>query len=162
MSPECRACLLAAGLALDAAGWPRREGGEIGVVAAGYEGCLKADQDYFRDYVDSGRTLGRGNLFIYTLPTSIMGEVAIALSLAGPTLHVQDDRRPLGGLVEQAERFVAEGEAAGILALWSDPHASVCLAAGLPDSGDGPALGTIAEVSPLALAREFSSMIRQP
>ena len=43
---------------------------------------------YFQDYVSGGRKLGRGNLFIYTLPTSPAAEAAIHFGLAGPLLYV--------------------------------------------------------------------------
>ena len=128
MTREARSCLAAANLSLGACGWNETESREIGLVAAGYEGCLAADQEYFRDYVASGRTLGRGNLFIYTLPTSTMGEVAIALGLKGPTLHIHDAAHPASVLAAQARRLVDDGEAGAILALWSDRQSAVCFA----------------------------------
>ena len=75
-----------------------------------------------------GRTLGRGNLFIYTLATSALGEVAIGLSLTGPSMFIQDDARPVTAMLRHGEQMVADGEAGGMLALWSDSSAAVCLA----------------------------------
>jgi hypothetical protein len=128
MTAECRACLCAAGLVMKTCGWLTQSPGEVGVIGAGYDGCLAADQNYFRDYVASGRSLGRGSLFIYTLPSSTLGEVAIALALTGPGLHIEGERDPLETLARHAEQLVADGEADAILALWSDAASAVCLA----------------------------------
>ncbi len=127
MTTETRYCLCAASVAMKEMGW---DGGEreIGLLSAGSDGCAKANEEYFRDYVANGRTLGRGNLFIYTLPTSALGEVAIALSLRGPSACVYENGRPLGAMVRHAQEIIADREADKMLVLWSDPEAAVCLA----------------------------------
>lgn len=125
MTPESRCCLCATSLAMKAADW---QGGEIGIVSAGGDGLLKANEEYFRDYVATGRTLGRGNLFIYTLATSPAGEVAIALSLTGPTMFIQHDSDPTAEMLRDAQQMLADGEAKGILALWSDAGSAICYA----------------------------------
>lgn len=162
MTSEARFCLCAASLALKATQWQESGDREIGVACAGSDGCLAANQEYFRDYVACGRTLGRGNLFIYTLPTSVLGEVAIVLSLTGPSLFIHDDARPLPSLARQAERIVADGEAGGMLALWSDPRAAVCMAV---DGGEGDdnilKLLSNSEASPLQLASGFQLMVQR-
>jgi hypothetical protein len=162
MTTEARFCLCAASLALKATQWQESGDSEIGIACAGSDGCLAADQEYFRDYVACGRTLGRGNLFIYTLPTSVLGEVAIVLSLTGPSLFIHDDARPLPSLVRHAERIVADGEADGMLALWSDPRAAVCMAV---DAGAGDdnmfELLSKSEASPLQLASGFQLMVQR-
>jgi 3-oxoacyl-[acyl-carrier-protein] synthase II len=162
MTTEARFCLCAASMALKTTAWQQSRDAEIGIISAGAEGCLAANQQYFRDYVACGRTLGRGNLFIYTLPTSVLGEVAIVLSLTGPSIFIHDDVRPLSALDKQAERLVADGEAAGILALWSDRKAAVCMAV---DAGTGneniSKLLANSEASPLQLASGFQLMVQR-
>ncbi|HWE04100.1 MAG TPA: beta-ketoacyl synthase N-terminal-like domain-containing protein [Tepidisphaeraceae bacterium] len=128
MGPEARSCLAAASLAIKAAGWRDNPPPEIGILAAGYDGWLAADEAYFRDYVAGGLTLGRGNLFIYTLPTSTQGEISIALSLNGPTLHIQDDAHPVAALFHQAGQLIDNQEADAVLVLYSDAGASICFA----------------------------------
>lgn len=128
MTRESRSCLAAASIALEVCGWKDTEFREIGLLAAGYEACLAADQVYFSDYVAGGRSLGRGNLFIYTLPSSTMGEIAIALGLRGPAVHIHDAHHPAQILIRHARRLLEDGEADGILALWSDSKAAVCFA----------------------------------
>lgn len=162
MTTEARLCLCAASIALRAT--PTAESGhrEIGLVSAGCEGFLQANQEYFRDYVTSGRTLGRGNLFIYTLPTSVLGEVAIALSLCGPCMFLHDDSRPLASLIGHAEQLVADREADLILALWSDARAALCVSV---DAGDGNgaifAMFSESESNPLQLIGEVRKRVQR-
>ncbi len=134
---------------------------EIGLLAAGSEGLLQANEQYFRDYVATGRTLGRGNLFIYTLATSALGEVAIVLSLTGPSMFIQDDARPLSALVRHGEQMIADGEAGGMLALWSDASAAVCfaIAPGIRDETFNPLLAG-PEPTPLELCRTLQRMVQ--
>ncbi len=152
MTLETRACLAAASLALRTLPAEVVAGNEIGVVSAGHDGCVSADQNYFHDYVSTGRTMGRGNLFIYTLPTSTLGEVAIGLSLSGPTMYTHADRNPLAELVRTAEGLLADGEAGAVLAIWTDLQASVCMTI---SAGTGGASESLPEVLPLELAGFF-------
>ena len=159
MTVEAQRCVCAAGLALRGARW--REDSqemEIGVVAAGYGGCLEADREYFGDYVTSGRQLGRASLFVYTLPTSAACAVSLSLGLTGPVLHVQEE---VAGeaLARQAERMAAGGEAGGMLALWSDRRAAVCLAVGAGEGIGYPAtFQGLRAVSPWQLAQNLQAM----
>lgn len=75
-----RRVLATAGLAADA--------GRIGLLACDQAGSERANWAYFADYVNSGRTLARGQLFAYTLPTAVAAECAIACRLTGPLLSV--------------------------------------------------------------------------
>lgn len=137
MTTEARLCLCAASIALRAVPNPQSGDREIGLLGAGGEGFLQANQEYFRDYVASGRTMGRGNLFIYTLPTSALGEVAIALSLAGPCMFLQDDSHPLASIIKHTRQIVTDGEADLMLGLWSNTQAALCMAIDA-EPGDNP------------------------
>jgi hypothetical protein len=157
MTPECRNSLCAAGLAMQSSGWRRDGSFSIGIVGAGYDGCLVADQNYFRDYLASGRSLGRGNLFIYTLPTSTLGELAIALTLIGPSMHIEEAAHPPAGLSRHANALIADGEADAMLAVWSDAANSVCLAI---DTMPGGGLSIPEFSDPAGLARHLASVAR--
>jgi hypothetical protein len=60
----------------------------ISILGTNSCGALDANLAYFNDYIDYGRTLGRGNLFIYTLPSSPLAEAAIYFGLAGKLLYL--------------------------------------------------------------------------
>ncbi len=105
--------------------------------------------------------MGRGNLFIYTLPTSTMGEVAIALELQGPSMYLHEARQPLSTLMEQAAHLIGDGEAAAMLALWNDEHAAVCLAidGDLDDFQRYPFLCDGTRPSPLVLSQRMRATL---
>jgi hypothetical protein len=60
----------------------------IGILGTNTCGALEANLAYFNDYVVNGRTMGRGNLFIYTLPSSPLAEAAIHFGLTGKLLYL--------------------------------------------------------------------------
>lgn len=126
MTPEARWALGACAMALRASGLTDNHLQDVGMLAGRFEGCQQADQQYYKDYLASQRTLARGNLFVYTLPTSVCGAVSVVLGLAGPSLYVRQDRQPLRELLAMAQRMVNSGEAHAMLTLWSDEHAAVC------------------------------------
>ena len=47
---------------------------------------MPADIYYFRDFISFGEMAGRANLFVYTLPTSPLGEASVHFGLTGPLL----------------------------------------------------------------------------
>lgn len=136
MPMQTRLSLVAMGQALRASHWGKSGLREIGMTTAGFDGCLDANHVYFRDHVETGRGAGRGSLFIYTMATSTIGEAAIALGLSGPALYVHHDVDPVTNLIEVSRQMATDGQADGVLALWSDTQAAVCFAIGA-ESGNG-------------------------
>lgn len=61
---------------------------EISILGTNSNAALEANLAYFNDYIANGRTLGRGNLFIYTLPSSPLAEAAIHFGLTGKLLYL--------------------------------------------------------------------------
>jgi 3-oxoacyl-(acyl-carrier-protein) synthase len=131
MTTEIRQLLAAASLAIQAVGWSDPGDRHIGILGCGYGGVLRADVEYFRDYVAQGRTIGRGNLFIYTLPTSALSEVAIALGLTGPTLHLHEATDAPQALIKHATRLIEIGEADGMVCVWHEGATARCVAIGI-------------------------------
>lgn len=95
---------------------------EIGIVATNAEGSSRTDSDYFRDYVENGRRMSRANLFIYTLPSSSMGEAAIHFGLTGPILYTTDGESSLAIPLATAAALMVDGSAPCMLAgkVWQD------------------------------------------
>ena len=122
----------------------------------------RANSEYFQDYVANGRTLGRGNLFIYTLPTSALGELAIALSLNGPCMFIQSGEYPLASLVRIGGQMISDGEAGGMLGVLSDSEAAVCLLIEAGDeAGNGFSFPVMGEVKPLQVCGTLRDLVRQ-
>jgi len=61
---------------------------DISILGTNTCGALEANLTYFNDYIANGRILGRGNLFIYTLPSSPLAEAAIHFGLTGKLLYL--------------------------------------------------------------------------
>ena len=98
---------------------------DIGIVGASDSGSMQSDIDYFKDYLDCGRTLSRGNLFIYTLPSSPLGEAAIHFGLQGPLLYAASAENPLMTALTIASEMVLSGETPAVLAGMTEDSAAV-------------------------------------
>lgn len=127
---ESKAAAYAVALALEDAGmgYPLAPETAAGIAGGSSLGCLSADLTYFRDYVECGRTLGRGNYFIYTLPTSPLAECAIHFGLEGPLLYAVGTSSPFLRSVEIAEKTIQDGQAEVMLAGGASADGAVFLA----------------------------------
>jgi len=89
----------------------------VGVIAFDRDGSEAANRAYYADYVSSGRVLGRGQLFVYTLPTSVAAECAIACRLTGPLLYVAEPDGGDGAARQAARALLADGLADAVVML---------------------------------------------
>ena len=94
--------------------------GRIGLIACDRAGSERANQAYFADYVNSGRTLARGQMFAYTLPTAIAAECAIACRLTGPLLSVADAVGSPRAAEQAARGLLADGLCDAVVLLSTD------------------------------------------
>ena len=99
---------------------------DIGILGTSPDGALASNLTYFKDYVKAGRKLGRGNLFIYTLPSSPLAESAIHFGLQGPILYMRNLEKPEDYLLAQAELMVQNKEAQAILAVSFGTNEAAC------------------------------------
>ncbi len=63
----------------------------IPVYLASTEGPLSSDYAYYSDFLQFGGTAGRANLFVYTLPSSPLGEASVHFGLTGNLLFVNSE-----------------------------------------------------------------------
>jgi hypothetical protein len=117
----------------------------VGMVVAGFERTLDVNREFFRDYVDSGRSAGRGNLFIYTLPTSPVAEASILFGMEGPLLYVEAAENPFGAMLQAAEDMMKAGQADSMAVLWQDRETTLCALLGESPGLDAGAIGRVAE-----------------
>jgi 3-oxoacyl-(acyl-carrier-protein) synthase len=89
---------------------------DIGIIGTSDSGSLQADIFYFKDYLDCGRILGRGNLFIYTLPSSPLGEAVIHFGLQGPLFYTAAPEKSLLTLITMASQMIHFNETNAMLA----------------------------------------------
>ena len=88
---------------------------DMGIIGTNTDGSLQSDIDYFKDYVDCDRKLSRGNLFIYTLPTSPLAEAAIHFGLQGPLLYMTAEKAKLPLVIRTAEDMLRLEESQSVL-----------------------------------------------
>jgi hypothetical protein len=133
-NPPARHACCALGLALADAGIrpPPRSKLRIGLIGTGARGCLDANAAYFSDYVAAGRTLGRGALFIYTLPSTPLAEGAIHFGLTGPLLHVAGEHHNVREALRVAASLIPCAPD-GMAALCADETGAVCVLIGRPN-----------------------------
>ena len=127
-----------------------------GLLISNPNGALPANRAYWQDYLDAGRQMARGNLFVYTLPSSPLAEAAIHFGFQGPLLYLGGP----GSETEQlriAARWIRTGEAETVVIVEADERAGVAvvIAATGPRSPD-PA-GPPADL-PASIARRFVAM----
>lgn len=125
---------------------------KIGLLGTNQEGAVSANAAYFKDYVDCGRTLGRGNLFIYTLPSSPLAEVSIHFGLQGPLLYATNTSGDMMDMIQTCTLLAAEGQAEGMLLVCYTEQGSLgCLLDGDMESSvsDLDTIHKIAHISPL-------------
>jgi hypothetical protein len=99
---------------------------DIGILGTSPDGALDSNLAYFRDYAEAGRKLGRGNLFIYTLPSSPLAEAAIHFGLQGPMIYMKYTDKPEENLLAQAELMVRNKAVKTILAVSFGRNEAAC------------------------------------
>jgi 3-oxoacyl-[acyl-carrier-protein] synthase II len=133
---------------------------DIGIIASSCEGSLQSDINYFRDFIENGRTLSRANLFIYTLPSSAPGEAAIHFGLTGPLMFMTSLDGTLSGCIDIAADMVAAGETGAMLVGTIVQDEAVYVVLGR--SGRDSSLCTVAEARSIAAStRDIPEILRQ-
>ena len=123
---------------------------DIGILGTNSEGCLQSNLDYFNDFVRNGRTLGRANYFVYTLPSSPMSEAAIHFQCQGPLLYMRYPREPVASLLRQADRMILRRESTAMLVVSASEEAAQCFALRSADDLAGQHSFTLEEVLEIA------------
>lgn len=140
--------LCACALALQDAGVPCAEGQKsgIGLIGTHASASLEANRAYFFDYLQAGRVMGRGNLFIYTLPSSPLAEAAIHFGFQGPLVYVGSSGGGAGELLETAACMMDDGMAPGMVAVMTDGREAMAFVLD-PDRTRGIDRRRVAEVA---------------
>jgi hypothetical protein len=128
LDPASRMAAYAVALALGDAGIEYSQGRKLdmGIIGTNASGSLDSDVRYFRDYLETGRTISRGNLFIYTLPTSPLGEAAVHFGLQGPLFYMTGPGNPLEMIMEAAEEIMTFDKTPAMLVAIFEEDAAVC------------------------------------
>jgi len=131
----------------------------IGIFGANDSGCLESNIDYFKDYIESGRILARGNLFIYTLPSIPLAEAAIHFGLSGPLVHISFNDGKISSLLSFAGKNILEGDTPSILAVKAEEIDAVCFVLQTEDAVSAGKSLSLEDVSAAADKSNFFEMI---
>jgi 3-oxoacyl-(acyl-carrier-protein) synthase len=122
---------------------------DIGIVGTNSEGSLQSDIEYFRDYLAGGRTLSRGNLFIYTLPSSPLGEAAIHFGLRGPVAYIASENHALTAVLDMADEMILANETPDMLAGTAEAEEAIFFVLARDHGGDRQVLCDLEEARTL-------------
>jgi len=98
----------------------------VGILSTNEEDCLNSNIKYFKDYVDCGRKLSRGNLFIYTLPSTPIAEAAINFGCQGPVAYFTFKEDQTNQLLEQGRMMIERKETTDLLLVNSSEDEAIC------------------------------------
>lgn len=122
MSVKSKQSVLGAALALfDAGIAPADDGENIAVITGNQECCAAENSRYFKDYIKYGRIMGRGNLFVNTLPTTSIAEISMAFKLHGPLYFITAIADTSAALLRETELLLETGEADKVLVVFDMP-----------------------------------------
>ncbi len=71
--------------------YPNKEKLQIQIIFSNPEGPITSDIKYYNDFLEFEETAGRANLFVYTLPTSPLGEASVHFGLTGNIVYLTSD-----------------------------------------------------------------------
>jgi len=125
---DSKLTILAIALALYDAGiaYAKDKKQDISILGANNCGALDANLAYFNDYIANGRTLARGNLFIYTLPSSPLAEAAIHFGLTGKLLYLGFAKNIEGESLKYALDMLKTQTSKTIILVNADSKAATC------------------------------------
>lgn len=116
----------------------------VGIVGFNQQGALDSNQAFFTDYVNAGRNSARSNLFVYTLPTTPVAEVALFCGFTGPVWYMYQPFGGAGQLMEEAA-CVLKDDVDAVLVICADSQEALCF---VMQNGKGK------ELFPFSLVRE--------
>jgi hypothetical protein len=99
---------------------------DVGILGTNRNGCLQSNLDFFRDFVENGRTLGRAKFFVYTLSSIPMAEAALHFNCQGPLLYMGFLERQVPSSLSQCDRMILRGESAAMLAVIASEEGARC------------------------------------
>ena len=107
---------------------------DIGILGTNNDGCLESNLAYFKDYVSCGRTIARGNLFIYTLSSTPMAEAAIYFGCRGPLLYIKFQHNQIPSMLRYTGKMILCGETSKMIAVEANEEKAVCFVLGNKDN----------------------------
>lgn len=101
-------------------------GWEQAVIDISRVGCHEQNKLYYKDFVEFGRQLGRGHLFVGTLPSTPLCEALLTLNFHGPSFYMDtmDDFQPFW---QEIALLLTDDDCGGVLAFYYIPGRTVAM-----------------------------------
>ncbi|MCC6573481.1 MAG: hypothetical protein IT462_06785, partial [Planctomycetes bacterium] len=93
---------------------------EIAIVGGTQLGCLEVDAQYYDTLLKGGSSGASPALFVYTLPSMFVGEVAIRFGLRGRSTLISEAANSARAALMAGARLVEKGRAPACLVLYAD------------------------------------------
>jgi 3-oxoacyl-(acyl-carrier-protein) synthase len=97
-----------------------------GILGLNATGCHAENVAFFRDYLEHGRELARGALFVQTLPSTPIAEASIHYLLRGPLCHFVDPTMDFTRAVDWGCSMMTTGEVPGIVIAGLEENRVAC------------------------------------
>ena len=120
-----KAGLVAASLALKDARLDSRISASTAVIASTVSGSVDVDHAYFRSVVPQDGLLASPNLFAYTLPNCMLGEISIRYGLTGPTMVVSQSTPDMMSGILGGSKFISYGLCEAVIAGYCNTDAYI-------------------------------------
>lgn len=99
---------------------------DVGILGTNSDGCLQANVDFFKDFIEHGRGSGRASLFVNTLPSIPVAQAAIYFKLQGPLLYMTFPPKQVPSLLRHCDRMILRGESPAMLAVRASEEDALC------------------------------------
>jgi len=121
-----KAGLVAASLAFKDAGLePQDVPASTATIASTVNGSVDVDHEYFRTVVPQNGLLASPNLFAYTLPNCMLGEISIRYGLTGPTMVISQTTPDMMNGIIGGAKLISYGLCEGAIAGYCNTEACI-------------------------------------
>lgn len=120
-----KAGLIAASLALKDAGLDFRISASTAVIVSTVSGSGDVDHAFFRTVVPQGGLLASPNLFAYTLPNCMLGEISIRYGLTGLTMVTSQTTPDMMSGILGGAKFISYGLCERVIAGYCNTEAGI-------------------------------------
>jgi 3-oxoacyl-[acyl-carrier-protein] synthase II len=118
--------LVAASLALRDAGLnPHKVPASTAVITSTVGGSVDVDHEYFRTVVPQSGLFASPNLFAYTLPNCMIGEISIRYGLTGPAMVVSQTTPDMMTGIISGAKLISYGLCERVIAGYCDTEAGI-------------------------------------
>lgn len=108
---------------------------DMALVGASMLGCLEVDAKYHDGLLKGGPQGASPALFVYTLPSMFLGEIAIQFGICGRTSYISTGRTSAIAALCRGARLIEKGRAPSVLVVAAEAVGEAARALDFPERG---------------------------